>query len=490
MAAAGVDDLTSALQSDANMGHEVDCEPENKLDDRADDEVLDGDSSVTAQLSKIASFSDPQLGLDERVLRALGEMSFIRPSKIQAISLPKINAGLNLLAQSHNGTGKTACFVIGMLRKCDATLAAPQAICLSPTRELGMQIATEVCRMGKYMVKQPQGALDPAGAGLSVKCVLAEEKYDKGHKLLDQIIVGTAGKVKSLCALRIVDASNVKVFALDEADQMIETNHRAPTEAVVKMLPKGEAAPQLLFFSATWSDEARGMARVIAKLNGRKFTSEKEIFKEVKVARQNLFNDQVGQYYLECAGRKEKIEQCGYIVSLLPGGGSTIIFVNTREAVQTLGAKLTEAGHSISMLSSGMPAAERDKVITSFKDNQSKIMITTNVSARGLDVASVTLVIQYDMPIKNGGQRDPETYLNRVGRTGRKGRKGFAIALISDAQEMKILKEIEVYFDRVGKVEKAPKEAEALEDLISVHLGLKAPDPQSAVGVTPPPMAP
>lgn len=141
----------------------------------------------------ITSFEDPSLELGELILKGLYEMKFSRPSKIQAASLPKIKMGRNLLAQAHNGTGKTCCFVLGMLRIVTPE-PTPQALCICPTRELAKQIEEEVLKMGKYLILEK---------GIKVKCVLRDERWERGERLKEQIVIGTPGKIVSLLNMKV-----------------------------------------------------------------------------------------------------------------------------------------------------------------------------------------------------------------------------------------------------------------------------------------------
>jgi hypothetical protein len=231
---AGVDAITSALAAPAE-DVEVDAAEENKmgLREAETDRVLDKSSSNDALHSvTVTSFNDPKLALPENLLKALYEMKFVRPSKIQAAALPKIWAGRNLLAQSHNGTGKTACFVLGML-KVASEEKVPQALCLTPTRELAKQIEDEIRKMGKYLIES---------GSVAVKCILREERYEKGFKMEQQIICGTAGKVWTLIQMRVIETSKIRVFVLDEADEMLAIGGQvASATQFCALLPRNSA---------------------------------------------------------------------------------------------------------------------------------------------------------------------------------------------------------------------------------------------------------
>ena len=213
--------LTQSMAETEPVEAEVDEPEAQKLDEKEGDEVIDGTSQNDAlHAVTVDKFDSPQLALPPSLLKGLYEMNFVRPSRIQAISLPKIWAGRNLLAQSHNGTGKTACFVLGMLKQCTGE-PKPQALCLCPTRELAKQISAEVAKMGKHHLVE---------AGLSIKTILREERYEKGQSMTEQIVIGTPGKVWTLIGMRVLDTSMIKVFVLDEV-RIIRT-HAAATQPV------------------------------------------------------------------------------------------------------------------------------------------------------------------------------------------------------------------------------------------------------------------
>ena len=424
-------------------------EVERRLNEKEDDEVIDGTSQTDALHSvKIERFDDKALGLPPSLIKGLYEMNFTKPSKIQAISLPKIWANRNLLAQSHNGTGKTACFVLGMLRIVQARVKKPQALCLCPTRELAKQISDVTHKMGKYMLQE---------TGMTVKCILKEDKYENGATMLDQIVIGTPGKIWTLISLKVLEAAAIKVFVLDEADEMLTAGHGDNTLRIRKVMPR---QLQTLFFSTTWKQETINFAE---RLKGSGPSAQ------VTIKRQHTFNDQVKQYYLRCNGFKEKEERLGDLIDLIDAG-QIIVFVNTRDSVESLTKMLTDKGHSVSSIHGKMEERARDKALKDFHDAASKILIATNVLSRGIDVPAVTLVVQYDMPVMHGGMYDPETFLHRVGRTGRFGRKGVALNLIENKKELRVLNDIQDYYERKAQIQEIPPttDPEKMLELLSV----------------------
>ena len=289
--------LTQQMAEAEPVEAEVDEPEQGGLDEKAGDEVIDGTSQNDALHSvTVDKFDSPNLALPPSLLKGLYEMNFVRPSRIQAISLPKIWAGRNLLAQSHNGTGKTACFVLGML-KVASEEKVPQALCLTPTRELAKQIEDEIRKMGKYLIES---------GSVAVKCILREERYNKGDTMKDQIVVGTPGKLCTLISMRVLDSSAVKIFVLDEADEMLTLGGLGDmTKRIRSKMPK---QVQTLFFSATWTDSVMKFAKTLGGLSANDWM-------EVKVKRQYIFNDQVKQLYYRCDGKKAKEERLGDILT-------------------------------------------------------------------------------------------------------------------------------------------------------------------------------
>ena len=507
---AGVDAITSALAAPAE-DVEVDAAEENKmgLREAETDRVLDKSSSNDALHSvTVTSFNDPKLALPENLLKALYEMKFVRPSKIQAAALPKIWAGRNLLAQSHNGTGKTACFVLGML-KVASEEKVPQALCLTPTRELAKQIEDEIRKMGKYLIES---------GSVAVKCILREERYEKGFKMEQQIICGTAGKVWTLIQMRVIETSKIRVFVLDEADEMLAIGGQvrpAPRNSAHfcrAILPRNSAhfsdapPPPPSTGRPVEADQAEAQPRRPGALLLRDVDRggdqvrqadrrrRRELVADRGAARAHLQRpDEADVLPLQGAEGEggppqgfaqryaSRGAQFGAIIlrnSLTPPAppsavvtvGQCIIFVNTRDAVDKLGAMLIADGHQVSSLHGKMDSSARDKVLLDFRSGTTKFLITTNILSRGIDVPAVTLVIQYDMPIKPGGTADPDTYLHRVGRTGRFGKKGFALNLVHDDREMQTLKRIETYFQRENFIQEVPPDSDADDFAKLLHI--------------------
>mmetsp|Transcript_8485 Transcript_8485/g.15998 ORF Transcript_8485/g.15998 Transcript_8485/m.15998 type:complete len:481 (+) Transcript_8485:118-1560(+) len=406
-------------------------------------------SDASSHLSSAHTFQE--LNLPKYLLDAIFEMGFERPSAIQEEALPRIlaNPPRNLIGQAQSGSGKTAAFVIGMLYRIQIdNPATPQALCVTPTRELAVQIVNKTIR--------PMAAHMP---GLKVQLALAGEQIDRGQKVEAHLIVGTPGKVVDWLKRKTIVAKNIKVFVLDEADNMVaEGGHRANSLLVKKAMPR---TCQSLFFSATFPPEVVDFATKMVQNPDKILIEAGPEFLVLDVIKQLWINTQ------EYDGGK--LAFLSDIYSLLTIGQS-IVFVGTKKDADNVHNTLTGEGYSCSVLHGQVDNEERDATMEAFRNGESSVLITTNVLARGVDVDNVCLVVNYDVPVDKDGQPDFETYLHRIGRTGRFGRKGTAINLVSDDRSIKILAAIEAHFSQGGKemIQNAPADPEALAEMIEI----------------------
>ncbi|KAL7492954.1 hypothetical protein ACHAWT_002090 [Skeletonema menzelii] len=405
-------------------------------------------SDQSSHLSSAKTFQD--LNLPEHLIKAIFEMGFERPSAIQEEALPRIlaNPPRNLIGQAQSGSGKTAAFVLGMLYRINIdTPATCQALCVTPTRELAVQIFNNaVSPMAAHM------------SGLKVRLALSGETIERGAKLDSHMVIGTPGKVVDWLKRRIIDARTIKVFVLDEADNMVaESGHRANSLLIKKVMPK---KCQSLLFSATFPDEVISFAEKMIH-NPDKILIESDEY---------LVLDIIKQIWVDCqqydGGKLQFLED---IYSLLAVGKS-IIFVGTKRDADSVHRTLADNGYTCSVLHSSVENEERDRTMEAFRKDESNVLITTNVLARGVDVDGVCLVVNYDVPIDKDGKPDFETYLHRIGRTGRFGRKGTAINLIGDQKSIEVLAAIEAHFSTGGKemIAMAECDPEALADTIDI----------------------
>lgn len=323
-----------------------------------------------------------------------------------------------------------------MLFRCDETLKKPQALCLAPTRELARQIAAVVQKMGKY-------------TNCSQFLAVPGVEVAKGKTIEAQIVIGTPGRVENLIKRRFLDTSALKIYVLDEADVMVSEGGMRDRSMAIKKMIRNKAC-QFLLFSATYTDEVVDFStRVVPKHN------------IIMVKKEKLSLDGIKQFWIDCGSSTGRYAVLSDIFSLLDVG-KCVIFVQSRNTCKELTKQMREKGHSVGILhGADMERETRDKVIDEFRRGTTKVLITTNVMARGIDVLGVSLVINYDIPLTRDGAPDPETYLHRIGRTGRFGRKGSAINFVFDDQTKRDLAAIEEYYQKV--IVQAP--ADDLEEL-------------------------
>ncbi|KAH7925845.1 DEAD-domain-containing protein [Leucogyrophana mollusca] len=368
-----------------------------------------------------------ELGLHQDLLKGLYDLGFSKPSKIQERALPLLlaNPAQNMIGQSQSGTGKTAAFVLTMLSRVDFSKNKTQALCLAPSRELARQIMSVVVAMGKFTPVQTEYAI--------------KDNLPKGAtRITAHIVVGTPGTMTDLLRRKVIDSSEVKVFVLDEADNMLDQDGLGEQTLRVKnMLPRSQ--PQIILFSATFPDHVRNFANKFAP-NANKIELQKE----------ELSVEGIRQFYMDCQNEEHKYDILVSLYQLLTIGQS-IIFCQHRHTADRISQRMTAEGHKVASLHGAKDATERDSIIDNFREGREKVLITTNVIARGIDILQVNMVVNYDLPLMNergnasgnDGKPDIETYIHRIGRTGRFGRKGISINFVHDHGTWKQMEEIE-----------------------------------------------
>ncbi|KAG2377670.1 hypothetical protein C9374_009186 [Naegleria lovaniensis] len=392
--------------------------------------------------------------LKPELLQGIYSTGFKEPSNIQAKTLPIIlEQSINLIAQSQSGTGKTACFGLGMLQHVDESIAAPQAICICPTFELATQIHDVVNELGQHT---------------KIKSLLVSKGDRFSGAITHQIVIGTPGKVEELIRRKNIPVSAIKLFVLDEADQMLESQQLKDQAMMIKgALPK---QCRVLLFSATYQEEDDGNQGKKEEENSAE--KEKKILefaekivpppvKSILIPKEKLTLKQMKQFAVRCKDEEEKIKLIQNIYETLKIGQS-IIFVNQKAYADKLGEILKQRDFTVSVTHANMEIAERKRVLGDFRKGKAKILITTNVFSRGLDISTVTHVINYDLPIMFQEDRtkkqepDYATYLHRIGRTARFGKKGYAINLVRSRSDEEVLEQIRKYFQT--EIEEIDKE--------------------------------
>lgn len=381
-----------------------------------------------------------ELGLREELLKGIYAMGFNKPSRIQEFAIPNIigDPMNHFIGQAQSGSGKTAAFVVGMLMRADESINAPQALCICPTRELTNQIYEVCSQMAQF-------------TNLQIRIILKETNADR---ITEHIVIGTPGRVFDLIQKRRLDTRNIKVFVLDEADHMIGAQGMSELTAKINSkLPPPDRCQRLLF-SATFSPQ---VARYASAMVPQPRVS-------VLLKPEELSVERLEQLYIDCGEHRRKIQVLNEMFAYL-SVGQTIIFVNTRNYVDILYDILTREGHQVSRLHSQMEPEERDAVMKEFREGNSRVLVCTDVLARGIDVLQVSLVVNFDLPHDGQGNVSPETYLHRIGRSARYGAPGIAVNFVYDEKTKEDLQIIESTYKRPIK-ELRVEELESLDSML------------------------
>lgn len=367
--------------------------------------------SPTTDITEYDSFDT--MNLPDSLLRGVYSFGFERPSKIQSKGIVPMVQGRDLLAQAQSGTGKTGTFVIGSLSRIDPSVAKPQILVLVHVRELAQQIAKVATSLGTHM-------------GVKVLCATGGNQLRDDIRTLEngaQFIVGTPGRIYDLIHRNALDRNKIKVLILDEADQMLEDLFYDQVMAILNMGFPEET--QVALLSATMPPEVVAVA-------------EKILRNPVKILIEDTDNvklDGINQFVIPLDREDWKFE-C--ICDLYKNLNITqaLIFCNKRQKAEILAEKMSAQGFPISCIHGEMEKKERDRRLAEFRQGASRVLISTDLLARGIDVQQVSLVINYELPTNS------ENYIHRIGRSGRFGRKGTAINLVLPEEES-AMKELE-----------------------------------------------
>ena len=355
-----------------------------------------------------------ELGLKSDLLRGIYGYGFEKPSIIQQKAILPIIKGRDVIAQAQSGTGKTAAFAIGTLQLIEQENDELQCLVLSPTRELANQTSIVYQFLGEY---------------LNIKITLLIGGLKVGgdiNKLKEnpQIIVGSPGRVLDLIRRKRISLSYLKSFVLDEADEMLSKGFLDTIREIISLIP---TTTKILLFSAT-------MPRDIVELTTH-FMKEPA---KILVKNEELTLEGIKQYYVYLK-KEDKMEVLFQIYRGIEIA-QAIIYCNTKKTVENVCEDLKKKGHMISAIHGDLKQIERDAVMKDFRSGVTRVLVTTDLLARGIDVYQVSLVINYEMP------KEKETYIHRIGRSGRFGRKGTAINFITPPEKDKLL-EIQDFYN-------------------------------------------
>lgn len=363
---------------------------------------------------KVDTFDEMRLDTD--VLRGIYSYGFEKPSEIQKSAILPLISGRDIIAQAQSGTGKTGTFSIGILQLIDKNREGTQAIILSPTRELAKQT---------YNVIKGLGLTTKATTKELIGGIRSSSRNTENHN--EQIIVGTPGKILDELIRGRIRKEELKLLILDEADEMLSKGFREQIQGIFKFLSRDV---QIGLFSATISNEILEMAE--------EFMNDPY---KILIKNEELTLEGIKQYYVYIELEKNKYDT---LIDLFSSFSVTqsIIYCNTRKKVYNLTTRMRDNNFSISCIYGDMPQLERNQVMESFRSGETRVLITTDILARGIDVQQVSLVINYDLP------QEVEIYIHRTGRTGRHGRKGVAISFVTK-YDYSQLKYIEKYYSTV-----------------------------------------
>ena len=366
-----------------------------------------------------ATFTD--FGLHPDLLHAVAELGFTEPTPIQQTAIPLLLSGRDLIGQAQTGTGKTAAFGLPLLHGIDPARREIQALVLAPTRELAIQVADALDRYGRQR-------------GVSVLALYGGQSYQQQFRSLRQgaaVVVGTPGRLLDLADQGALDLATVRTVVLDEADEMLSMGFIEDIERILERIP---AQRQTMLFSAT-------ISKRVQELSARYLRQPES----VSVTPKQLTGASIVQrYYL--VNQQDKVAALTRLFEMEPID-SALIFVRTRLGTGELANQLTARGFSAEALNGDLSQEARIQVLTRYRNGQIRVLVATDVAARGLDIDDISHVFNFDPP------DDPEVYVHRVGRTGRAGRGGIAISLITPKDRWQLRRIEEFTHFRLEKAE-------------------------------------
>lgn len=397
---------TDKFFNDNLFDSEVKVEPEPESDvDKAD--------AAAAVMEEVDSFDE--LGLKETLLRGLYGYGFEKPSKIQKRAVPMVLTGGDVIAQSQSGTGKTGAFSISALQLIDESVQSTQALIISPTHELSRQTMSVIDNIATYMKVTTCSVIGGTNVG-ECKSNLQKNPH---------IVIGTPGRILDMMQKGFFDTSKLKIMVFDEADEILSSGFKDTIYNIVKLTPKNM---QITLFSAT-------MPADVVELTDRFMNKPRRLLMKNDV----LTLEGIKQYFVNTKDNNWKYDVLIDIYETI-SISQCIIYCNSKKRVNELGNALVNQEFPVLMIHGEMPSGERKDIMERFKKGEGRILITTDLLARGIDVQQLSLVINFDLPIEN------ETYIHRIGRSGRYGRKGIAINFMTDRDTYR-LREIEKFYN-------------------------------------------
>lgn len=348
-------------------------------------------------------FEHEELGLYDSTLKGIYNYGYEKPSPIQRIAMKPIIDGSDIVIQSHSGTGKTATFIIGLLQRIDPNLKQPQCIIISNTRELADQTYKVFMQLSKYT--NITGNL----------CIGGDLQYKySAENIKDNVIIATPGRLCDLLYKDIINSSNIKIIIIDEADDVLSNSFRKQIKRIFQKIPKES---QVVLVSATIPTEMSSLFPELMKPD----------YLTILVKDDELTLDGIAQYYIDI-DEQYKIDAFVDLYKFI-SIGQAIVYCNKKHKADDLKYNLVDKNFAVSVLHGDMMQKEREDIMKEFRSGKTRILITTDILSRGIDIQQVSLVINYDMP------KFPQTYIHRIGRSGRFGRKGIAINFVTKKEK-------------------------------------------------------
>ena len=368
-----------------------------------------GSFNLLPKVNEMTQSRFEDLGISEDVLKAVRSLGWTEPTPVQAAAIPVGLEGKDLLAQAQTGTGKTGAYGSIILNRTESGSSDPTSLVLVPTRELASQVSEELSKLSEYSGH----VCIPIYGGVNI------ENQAKQLKKGADIVVATPGRLKDLIERKMVDLSSVCMVVLDEADRMLDMGFVPSVNMILSRVPKKR---QSMMFSATMPDDVKKLA-VKHMIN----------HEEVLVSKDELTLDLTEQYFM-MTSRESKRDELEHLFE--EDYSKIMVFCRTKHKVDYLSRKLKRADYKAEGLHGDVSQNKRARVLKEFSDGSLRILITSDVASRGLDIDGVDLVVNYDIPV------DAETYVHRTGRTGRAGNTGVAITFVN-VEDIKQLHAIE-----------------------------------------------
>ncbi|XP_059210601.1 eukaryotic initiation factor 4A-I [Centropristis striata] len=378
-------------------------------------EGMEPDGIIESNWNQITDSFD-EMNLREALLRGIYAYGFEKPSAIQQRAIMPCIKGYDVIAQAQSGTGKTATFAISILQQIDVELKGTQALVLAPTRELAQQIQKVVLALGDYMGASCYACI----GGTNIRSEVQKLQAEAPH-----IVVGTPGRVFDMISRKNIVSKYIKMFVLDEADEMLSRGFK---DQIYEIFQKLASSTQVVLLSATMPADVLEVTK--------KFMREPV---RILVKKEELTLEGIRQFYINVEKEEWKLDTLCDLYETLTIT-QAVIFINTRRKVDWLTEKMHARDFTVSALHGDMDQKERDLIMREFRSGSSRVLITTDLLARGIDVQQVSLVINYDLPTNR------ENYIHRIGRGGRFGRKGVAINMVTE-DDKRTLRDIETFYN-------------------------------------------